>query len=543
MDCSHFCPQVGVPNITVSSECQANFTSGCGEDVFNQIGNITAQVLPSQVVKTYLSVVFKAQGQLLNVSTLNPQKLATYGNSVLNTTEKLVSTLVKPTDTTDFVNMSLDGLDIQAFTVGPKANLTEIPQLSVKNTQMDIDLIQISDNNNGSAAVAFMSYSNMENMLKPSFFNPTNNSVKTMMSTVVSATLPKTPNTQLSTPVNFTLQHITDIAPDSTLSCVYWNNTEWIVDGCELLQSSTSYSVCSCVHLSTFALIMEINPPPGDNSDPLMELLNTVAVAVGLFFLSLTLLTLALCRQNLRRNLTPLTNLCLSLFLAHLLFLLTQKFLQYIRANQTWCAVMAGVLHFLFLSAFVWMFIEAVMLFISVKNIMKIRSKQEEVLGWRCLTVIGYVIPLVVVGVSVGLYPDGYGSDQCWIKTDRDFVWSFLGPVCLILTLNFIIFITVIIILRTALSKLSSERSQIKQMRVLVFKTLIQIVILGGPWILGFFVDGSNVLAIVFLFLNSQQGTFIFLVHCVLNHEVRQQYRKWLKTFCRYFRLQYKTGK
>ncbi|XP_066518205.1 adhesion G protein-coupled receptor E3-like [Hoplias malabaricus] len=527
----------------MTSPVEANFTSGCGEDVFNQIGNITAEVLPPQVVKSYLSVVLKAQGQLLNVSTLNTQKLATYGNSVLNSTEKLVSTLVKPTDTTDFVNMSLDGLDIQAFTVGPKANLTEIAQLSVKNTQMDIDLIQISDNNNGSAAVAFMSYSNMENMLKPSLFNPTNNTVKTMMSTVVSATLPKTPNTQLSTPVNFTLHHITDVASDSTLSCVYWNNTEWIIDGCELLQSNSSYSVCSCVHLSTFALIMEINPPPGDNSDPLMELLNTVAVAVGLFFLNLTLLTFALCRQNLRRNLTPLTNLCLSLFLAHLLFLFTQKLLQYIRANQTWCAVMAGVLHFLFLSAFVWMFIEAVMLFISVKNIMKIRSKQEEVLGWRCLTVIGYVIPLVVVGVSVGLYPDGYGSDQCWIKTDRDFVWSFLGPVCLILTLNFIIFITVIIILRTALSKLSSERSQIKQMRVLVFKTLIQIIILGGPWILGFFVDGSNVLAIVFLFLNSQQGTFIFLVHCALNYEVRQQYRKWLKTFCCYFRLQHKTEK
>ncbi|XP_066518214.1 adhesion G protein-coupled receptor E3-like [Hoplias malabaricus] len=531
-----------ITNLTPNPKHNVNFTSNCGKDLFNQIGNITAQVLPPQDVSTYLSIVLTTQGQLLKVEASNSEALTTYGNTVVNITEKLVSTLVKPTDTTYSVNISLDDLVTQVFAVGPNANVKEIPPLNVNNSQMDIDLIHISENNHGSAAVAFMSYSNMANMLKPSFFNPTNNTVKSMLSTVVSATLPKTPNTQLSTPVNFTLQHITDVVPDSTLSCVYWNNTEWIVDGCELLQSNSSYSVCSCVHLSTFALIMEINPPPGE-SDPLMELLNTVAVAVGLFFLSLTLLTFAVCRQNLRRNLTPLTNLCLSLFLAHLLFLLTQKFLQYIRANQTWCAVMAGVLHFLFLSAFVWMFIEAVMLFISVKNIMKIRSNQEEVLGWRCLTVIGYVIPLVVVGVSVGLYPDGYGSDQCWIKTDRDFVWSFLGPVCLILTLNFIIFITVIIILRTALSKLSSERSQIKQMRVLVFKILIQIVILGGPWILGFFVDGSNVLAIVFLFLNSQQGTFIFLVHCALNYEVRQQYRKWLKTFCCYFRLQHKTEK
>ncbi|KAL6482061.1 hypothetical protein MHYP_G00101410 [Metynnis hypsauchen] len=64
-----------------------------------------------------------------------------------------------------------------------------------------------------------------------------------------------------------------------------------------------------------------------------------------------------------------------------------------------------------------------------------------------------------------------------------------------------------------------------------MFMYKIQIVILGCPWILGFFVNGSEVLEILFLFLNSQQGTFIFLVHCVFNHKVRQQYRKWLTTF------------
>ncbi|KAI4872071.1 hypothetical protein NFI96_030027 [Prochilodus magdalenae] len=131
------------------------------------------------------------------------------------------------------------------------------------------------------------------------------------------------------------------------------------------------------------------------------------------------------------------------------------------------CAVLAGVLHFLFLSAIVWMFIEAVLLFISVKNLTKIRSKQKEVLSWKYMTVIGYIISLTAVGVSTRLFPDGYVSK-----------------------------------------------------RTLVFKTLIQIVILGCPWILGFFTQDSKVLEILFLFLNSQQGTFIFLVHCVFNHEV-----------------------
>ncbi|KAL7845282.1 hypothetical protein AOLI_G00234740 [Acnodon oligacanthus] len=513
-----------VPNITVSTECQDNFTPKCGENLFNQLENITAQVLPPQVVVKYLDMVLNTQEQLLKVETTSPEKVASYGNTVLNRTEKLVSTLVKPTETTDSVSISRNGLDIQVFAVGPKASLSEIPQLRIKSTQMDIDLIQISKNNDGSAAAAFISFSNMASMLKPNFFNTTNNTVKTMMSIVVSATLPKTSNTQLPRPVNFTLEHIEEIDPNGTLSCVYWNDTVWVEDGCSLLQTNSSHSVCSCVHLSTFALIMQTNPnQASEDSDPLLELLNTVAVAVGLFFLCLSLLTFAVCHQNMRVNLTPLINLCISLFLAHLLFLLTQEFLQDIRTNQQLCAVLAGVLHFLFLSAFVWMFIEAVLLFISVKNLTEIRSKQKEVLSWKCLIVIGYVIPLIVMGVSVGLFPDGYGSEQCWIKTDRDFVWSFLGPVCFIIIFNLIFFIMIIITLRKTVAGLNSEFSQIKQMRILVFKTLIQIVILGCPWILGFFVNGSKVLEILFLFLNSQQGTFIFLVHCLLNQEEVQQ--------------------
>ncbi|KAG9262766.1 hypothetical protein AMEX_G24624 [Astyanax mexicanus] len=382
----------------------------------------------------------------------------------------------------------------------------------------------------GSAAVAFMSYSNMNNMLKPSFFNITDQyTVKTMMSTVVSATLPKTNDTRLTKPVNFTMKHIKETDPNGTLSCVYWKNTEWVVDGCYLVQTNSTHTVCSCVHLSTFALIMQTKPS-AETSDPLLDLLSTVLVSVGLVFLSLTLLTFAVCRRHLRMNNTPRINLCISLLLAHLTFLLTQKFIHYIQPLEMLCAVLAGVLHFLFLSAFVWMLIEAVLLFISVKNLTKIRSKQKEVLGWKCLIIIGYVIPLVVVGVSVGLFPGGYGSEQCWIKTERDFVWSFLGPVCAILTINSIIFIAAIFTLRSALARLNRDYSQIKQIKRLVFKILVQSAILGCPWILGFFINDSQVLEMVFLFLNSQQGTFIFLVYCVLNQEVRQQYRKWMSS-------------
>ncbi|XP_052463640.1 adhesion G protein-coupled receptor E3-like [Carassius gibelio] len=416
--------------------------------------------------------------------------------------------------------------------VGPQVTLDKIPRLDTTNSSVDIDLIGIAKNNNEtrSAAVAFMSYNTMENLLKPDFFNTSNKTVKTMMSTVISATLPKTRNTKLTEPVNFTLKHIREFDPSGSLSCVYWNISEWIVDGCVVLKTNGSYTVCSCDHLSTFALIMQTSQPPA--SDPLLELLNLVCVFVGLVFFSLALLTFALCHWSPGVNNVARINICISLLLAHLLLLLTQQFLSIIQHQKVLCAVISGLLHFLFLSGFVWMFIEAVLLFICVKNLSQISFKKSEVLSSGFLCVIGYVVALVVVCVSVGLVPEGYGSEHCWLKMEKNFIWSFLGPVCFILALNMILFIKILITLNSALKNLNAEVSQMKQTKILVFKTLAQFVVLGCSWILGFFTNDSKVLEILFLILNSQQGTFIFLIYGVLNNEIMQQYRKFLRCLC-----------
>ncbi|XP_026074072.1 adhesion G protein-coupled receptor E3-like [Carassius auratus] len=267
-------------------------------------------------------------------------------------------------------------------------------------------------------------------------------------------------------------------------------------------------------------------------SDSLMELLDLVCVSVGLVFFTLALLTFALCQWSPGVNNVARINICISLLLAHLLFLLTQQFLSLIRPLQVLCAVISGLLHFLFLSGFVWMFIEAVLLFICVKNLSQISSKKREVLSSGFLCVIGYLVALVVVCVSMGLVPEGYGSEYCWLKHDKGFIWSFLGPISVLLGLNTALFVMIVITLNSTLKKLNAEVSQMKQTKIMVFKTLAQFVVLGCPWILGFFTNGSKVLEILFLILNSQQGTFIFLIYCLFNNEVRQQYRKFFRCLC-----------
>ncbi|KTF71695.1 hypothetical protein cypCar_00049020, partial [Cyprinus carpio] len=87
------------------------------------------------------------------------------------------------------------------------------------------------------------------------------------------------------------------------------------------------------------------------------------------------------------------------------------------------------------------------------------------------------------------------------------------------ISLNMILFIKIIIALNSTLKNLNPEVSQMKQTKIIVFKTLAQCVVLGCCCILGFFTNGSEVLEILFLILNSQQGTFIFLIYSVFNNE------------------------
>ncbi|XP_056089432.1 adhesion G protein-coupled receptor E3-like [Rhinichthys klamathensis goyatoka] len=513
-------------------------SGGCFQNLLEQMENITAQGQVLSAVTNFLTMAFNASEKILETSSssANQTELASYGNLMLKTSEKLISTLVQPTDTSDNVSFTLAAVEGQVFMVGPNVTLDKIPQLDTTNSSVEIDLIGIARNNNEkSASVAFLSYNKLENLLKPDFFNTPNN--KTMMSTVILVTLPKTTKTELTKPVNFTLKHIRELDPNGSLSCVYWNASEWVVDGCSVLKTNSSFTVCSCVHLSTFALIMQspLNPPSSpkrEQSDSLLERLNLVCVIVGLVFFGLALLTFALCQWSPGVNNVARVNICITLLLAHLLFLLTQQFLSLIHPQQVLCDVISGVLHFLFLSGFVWMFIEAVLLFICVTNLSRISSKKREVLSNGFLCVIGYTVALVVVSVSVGLVPKGYGSEHCWIEMDKGFIWSFLGPVGVILSMNMILFISIIIRLNSTLKNLNAEISQMKQTKIMAFKTLAQFVVLGCSWILGFFVNGSEELEILFLILNSQQGTFIFLIYCVLNNEVRQQYRKCFGRLC-----------
>ncbi|KAM9346070.1 adhesion G protein-coupled receptor E3-like [Symphorus nematophorus] len=410
---------------------------------------------------------------------------------------------------------------------------------------MEINLQALASANNGSAAAAFMTLNGMDSLLSHQYFETENKTE--MYSDVFTAILPSINSTNLTEPVNFTIQHKKKVPESGIVTCVYWEekgqNKEkgqedeggkeketmrWSVEGCWVAYSDENYTVCSCSHLSTFALIMQIGEPPPEN--PFLEWLNQMCVMVGLFFFGLAILTFLMCSWNPKINNTARLHLCLSLGLSHLLLLWNDRYVE----QELACTVMAGLLHFLVVASFVWMLLEALQLHLLVRRLSKVQVIQRDGLPRPFLYLIGYGVPFVIVGISALVYSDGYGATEaevCWLSTKRSFNWALTGPVIFILGLNWILFCATLWSLRPTLVNMKSDISQSKDTRLIVFKIMAQFVILGCTWILGLY-QTNLFFQVLFMFLNSQQGTFLFIVHCLLNKEVREEYIRWLTCSC-----------
>ncbi|TFJ96575.1 methylenetetrahydrofolate reductase [Platysternon megacephalum] len=88
--------------------------------------------------------------------------------------------------------------------------------------------------------------------------------------------------------------------------------------------------------------------------------------------------------------------------------------------------------------------------------------------------------------------------------------------------INITFFALILWILRNRLSSLNADVSTIRDHRLLTFKAIAQLFILGCTWSLGLLQIGpaATVMAYLFTIVNSLQGAFIFLVHCLLNRQV-----------------------
>nr|XP_035921995.1 putative adhesion G protein-coupled receptor E4P isoform X2 [Halichoerus grypus] len=381
------------------------------------------------------------------------------------------------------------------------------------------------------SAVALITYQSLWDILNGSFFNDGRGTQEMKLnSRVVSGTISTKKKVYLSEPVFLTFQHIQPAGARTKHFCVYWKGSEeggtWSTEGCYHVGSNDSHTKCKCFHLSSFAVLMALVP----KVDPVLTMITYVGLSFSLLCLLLAALTFFLCRpiQNTSTSLHLQLSICL--FLAHLLFLTGIDQTE----PKVLCSIIAGMLHYLYLASFTWMFLEGLHLVLTIRNLKVANYTSAGKFKKKFMYPLGYGIPALIVAVSAIVGPQNYGSHtHCWLKVNKGFIWSFMGPVAVIILINLVLYFQILWILRSKLSSLNKEVSTIQDTRVMTFKAIAQLFILGCSWGLGLFmveevgeVIGS-VIAYTFTVINVLQGVLLFVVHCLLNRQVRMEYKKW----------------
>uniref|UniRef100_A0A8C7W051 Cadherin EGF LAG seven-pass G-type receptor 1 n=1 Tax=Oncorhynchus mykiss TaxID=8022 RepID=A0A8C7W051_ONCMY len=276
--------------------------------------------------------------------------------------------------------------------------------------------------------------------------------------------------------------------------CVFWNHSiaiggtgGWSSKGCELLNRNNTHISCQCDHMASFAVLMDISKREHGDVLPL-KIVTYTTVSASLVALLLTFILLALLRK-LRSNLHSIhKNLVAALFFSELVFL--------IGINQTdnpfVCTVIAILLHYFYMCTFAWMFVEGLHIYrmlTEVRNINHGHMRFYYAMGWG--------IPAIITGLAVGLDPQGYGNpDFCWLSVHDTLIWSFAGPISVVVLVNIVIFV-----LAAKASCGRRQRSFQKSGAIPALRmAFLLLLLISATWLLGLMAVNSDVMTFHYLF-------------------------------------------
>lgn len=533
------CKEDLIPKSEQIEQCQAGQGQNLDYTSFCTFVNATFTILDNtcenksapvslQSAATSVSLMLE---QASTWSEFSREETSTLGTILLETVEStMLAALLTPSGNVS-QTIRTEYLEIESKVINEECNEENVSiNLKARGDKMDVGCFIIKESEStGTPGVAFVSFAHMDSVLDERFFEDGQASWKLRMNShVVGGTVTGERKEDFSKPIVYTLQHIQPKQKSERSICVSWNTDvedgRWTPSGCEIMEASETYTVCSCNRMANLAIIMASGELTMEFS---LYIISYVGTVISLVCLALAIATFLLCRAVQNHNTYLHLHLCVCLFLAKILFLTGIDKTD----NQTACAIIAGFLHYLFLACFFWMLVEAVMLFLMVRNLKVVNYFSSRNIKMLHLCAFGYGLPVVVVIISATIHPWGYGMhNRCWLNTETGFIWSFLGPVCMIITINSALLAWTLWVLRQKLCSVSSEVSKLKDTRLLTFKAIAQIFILGCSWVLGIFQIGplASIMAYLFTTINSLQGAFIFLIHCLLNRQVRDEYRKLL---------------
>ncbi|XP_042221217.1 adhesion G protein-coupled receptor L3-like isoform X2 [Homarus americanus] len=401
----------------------------------------------------------------------------------------------------------------------------------------------LENSENGLVKMVFFSYDGLHHLLQPDGrsyrVNEANfkgvNETRVLNSKVLSASLGAGRHIELSEPVVLTFAMIRTVNVTNP-ACVFWDYTtsSWSEEGCRVLRYNTTHTVCECDHLTNFAVLMDVHATPLAYPHQLaLSIITYVGCVISIVCLLLATIVFHAFRGLKSDRTTIHKNLCVCLLIAETVFLAG--------VNQTdkpvVCGVVAGLLHFFFLAAFAWMFMEGFQLYVMLVEVFEAEKPRAR---WYYAAAYGF--PAVVVAVSAVVDPFSYGTnDACWLRTDNYFIFAFVGPVIAVIIANSVFLSMSLFIMcrhtnftaslknkeHTKLASVSGGEesalfAKIQNHVTWVRGAIVLMFLLGLTWTFGllYLNQATVVMAYIFTVLNSLQGLFIFIFHCVQNDKL-----------------------
>lgn len=531
------CEEISFPTWTAPPEIKSQSLS----DFFERVQKMSIDfnsALPQETIQYLimsLDDLLKTPGDLEALDLSSRHHTATY---LLSGLEQILRTLAKAMSNGSFIYHSPGDTELSLMVQEQgNGNIT----VGQSQARMLLDwAVAAGAEKSGPTVVGILSSPNMQKLLanasldldlekqtelKEIYESPVRGAQLRLLSAVNLVFLSNTNTDKLNSKVTFAFSHPWEMpGTRQELICAFWRSDSnrrgyWSTSGCQTLGSGNGSTTCQCNHLSSFAILMAHY----DVEDWKLALITKVGLALSLVCLLLCILTFLLVRPIQGSRTTVHLHLCICLFVGSTVFLAGIEN----EGGQVGlrCRLVAAMLHYCFLAAFCWMSLEGVELYFLVVRVFQGQGLRKR---WLCL--IGYGVPLFIVAVSAAIKSQGYGRPQyCWLDHANGFLWSFLGPVTFIVLCNAVIFVITVWKLTQKFSEINPDIKKLKKARVLTITAIAQLFVLGCTWVFGLFLfdQRSWVLCYTFSILNSLQGLFLFVLYCLLNKKVREEYRRW----------------
>ncbi|XP_022801231.1 uncharacterized protein LOC111338930 [Stylophora pistillata] len=213
--------------------------------------------------------------------------------------------------------------------------------------------------------------------------------------------------------------------------CMFWSGLNessggLSARGCYVVasESNSEETVCSCDHLTHFAVLVDYNGSPGltEEDETILEIITYVGLSLSILGIFLTIILYSFLTDIWQ----PLSQIRLSLSVAlgtgQIIFLAGINATE----NTTSCIIAAAFLQYFLMAAFCWMFVDGIYFYLFLVKVYNVNTKMHmyHVISW------GLPIIMVVISLSIASGKDGIQSftseKYCWLSSTNSLIWIFV---------------------------------------------------------------------------------------------------------------------